>query len=158
MLPAGPAVLSAPEAIAVDFDGTFLVPLVLFVVLTLALKPLLFDPMLKLFEEREKLIDGAKAQARRIDEKSANAEAIYETEMNKARASGNAERETVRAQAVKREQEILAQARQNAAQAIEAGKRAAQGEADRARRTLQGGAGTLADDLASRVLGRKVSP
>ena len=149
---------AAPQAISVDIDATFLVALVLFVGLTLILKPVLFDPMLKLFEEREKLIDGAKAQARRIDEKSANAEAIYEAEMNKARASGNAERETVRAQAVKREQEILAQARQNAAQAIEAGKHAAQGEADRARRTLEGGAGTLADDLASRVLGRKVSP
>ena len=39
---------------------------------------MLFDPMLKLFEEREKRIDGAKVQARHIDEKSAGALTKYE--------------------------------------------------------------------------------
>ena len=72
---------AAPQAISVDFDATFLVQLVLFTGLTLVLKPLLFDPMLKLFEERERRIDGAKLQARKIDEKSATALAKYETEM-----------------------------------------------------------------------------
>ena len=98
---------AAPQAISVDFDATFLVQLVLFVGLTLVLKPLLFDPMLKLFEERERRIDGAKLQARKIDEKSAGALTKYETEMAKARAAANAEREKIRAEGLKREQEIL---------------------------------------------------
>lgn len=148
--------MSAPDAITVDFDGTFFVPLVLFVILTLALKPILFDPMLKLFEEREKLIDGAKAEARKTDEKSASAAATYEAEMNKARAQANLERDTVRAQATKREQEILTRARQETTQVIEAGKRAAYAEAERARASLHGEAGAMAKDLASRVLGRGV--
>src|SRR5271154_1271544 len=96
-----------PQAITVDFDGTFIVPLMFFIALTLALKPLLFEPMLKLFEEREKLTDGAKAQARKIDGKSATAVATYEAEIAKARGAANAEREAVRAQAVVQEQEIL---------------------------------------------------
>ena len=54
----GVALAAAPQAINVDFDATFLVQLILFVALTLVLKPLLFDPMLKLFEQREHLIDG----------------------------------------------------------------------------------------------------
>ena len=60
----------APQAINVDVDWTFLVQLGLIVALMLVLKPLLFDPMLKLFEEREKRIEGAKVQARHIDDKS----------------------------------------------------------------------------------------
>jgi F-type H+-transporting ATPase subunit b len=147
---------SAPQAIQVDFDATFLVQLVLFVALTLILKPLLFDPMLKLFEEREKLTDGAKAQARKMDEKSATALAEYEAAMAKARAAANAEREKVRAEGLKREQEILSSVRASTAQALEEGKKSAQVEAQRARASLRAEAPKIAQELAERVLGRSV--
>src|SRR5271166_1527413 len=98
------ASLAAPQAISVDFDATFLVQLVLFVGLTLFPKPVLFDPMLKLFEERERRIDGAKLQARKIDEKSGAAASKYDAEMAKARASAGAARDKIRAEAVKEEQ------------------------------------------------------
>src|SRR5260370_20880929 len=111
--------MAAPQPISVDFDATFLVQVVLFVALTVALKPLLFDPMLKLFEEREKLIDGAKAQARKIDETSAAALGIYEAEMAKTRTAGNAERDAARAEALKRENEILARGRQETAKVVD---------------------------------------
>jgi F-type H+-transporting ATPase subunit b len=152
----GLSLTAAPQAISVDFDATFLVELVLFVVLTLVLKPLLFDPMLKLFEEREKLIDGAKMQARHIDEKSAGALSRYESEMAKARAAGNSEREKVRAEGLRREQEILSAVRDATARQVEAGKTAAHAEAQRARAALREQSSTLAQELASRVLGREV--
>jgi F-type H+-transporting ATPase subunit b len=147
---------SAPQAISVDFDATFLVQLVLFVALTLILKPLLFDPMLKLFEEREKLTDGAKAQARKMDEKSATALAEYEAAMATARVAANAEREKVRAEGLKREQEILATVRVATAKVLDDGKREAQAEALRARSALKAEAPALARELAERVLGREV--
>jgi F-type H+-transporting ATPase subunit b len=152
-------VMSAAEEqqpIVVDFDKTSLVVLVLFVALTLVLKPLLFDPILKLFEEREKLIDGAKMQARHIDEKSAGALARYEAEMAKARAEGSAEREKIRAEGQRREQEILAAVREHTARAVEDGKKAAHAEADQARAALKAQAPALAMELAARVLGREV--
>ncbi len=149
---------AAPQAISVDFDATFLVQLVLFAGLTLVLKPLLFDPMLKLFEEREKRIDGAKLQARKMDEKSASALAKYETEMARARASANAEREKIRAEGVKREQEVLAAVRASTTKTIEEGKRAALAEAEQVRARLKAEAGNLARDVAGRVLGREVQP
>jgi F-type H+-transporting ATPase subunit b len=149
---------SAPQAITVDVDWTFLVQVVLFVGLTLILKPVLFDPMLKLFEEREKRIDGAKLQARRIDEKSVTALTKYEGAMDKARAAGGVERDQIRVDAMKREHEILAAVRAAAAKTLDDGKRAAQAEADRARTTLKNDATTMARELASRVLGREVQP
>jgi F-type H+-transporting ATPase subunit b len=148
----------APQAINVDVDLTFVVQLVLFVGLTLILKPVLFDPMLKLFEEREKRIDGAKVQARKIDEKSATALSKYEAEMAKARAVANTERDKIRGEALKREQEILGAVRVATAKAIEDGKRAAHAEAVKARATLKGDATAMARELASRVLGREVQP
>lgn len=149
---------AAPQAINVDIDLTFLVQLVLFVGFVLLLKPVLLDPMLKLFEEREKRIDGAKAQARKIDEKSAGALAKYEEEMNKARAAAGVERDRIRAEGIKREQEILAAVRSAAAKTVEEGKRAVLGEAEKARAALRAESGNMARDLASRVLGREVQP
>src|ERR1700691_3108345 len=90
--------------ITVDVDWTFVVQLVLFVGLLLILKPILFDPMLQLFEERERRTEGAKLQARRIDEKSATALAKYEPELAKARAAASVERDKIRAEAQSREQ------------------------------------------------------
>ena len=147
---------AAPQAITVDVDATFLVQLVLFVGLTLILKPILFDPMLKLFEEREKRIDGAKLQARKIDEKSASALAKYESEMAKARTAANVDRDKIRAEAVKREQEILSAVRASTQKVLDDGKRAVHDEANRARTALRNEASTMARELASRVLGREV--
>ncbi len=148
-----------PEAITVDLNGPIvLAQLVLFVGLTLLLKPVLFDPMLKLFEEREKRIDGARLQARKIDEKSATALARYETEMAKARATANAERDKIRAEAVKREQEILGAVRAAAAKTLDEGKRAAHAEAERVRTRLKTDAAAMARNVASRVLGREIQP
>ena len=150
--------MSAPQAISVDFDATVAVQVVLLVALTLALKPLLFDPILKLFEERENRIDGVRAAARQIDEKSGTALATYEAEMAKARASANAERDAQRALGLKSEQEILAKAREETARVIDEGKRAVQAAAASARVTLKADAATLIQEVAASAIGREVRP
>jgi F-type H+-transporting ATPase subunit b len=147
---------AAESAIKVDVDLTSIVQLALFVGLTLILKPVLFDPMLKLFEERERRIDGAKLEARKTDEKSAHALSEYEAAMNKARATANAERERIRAEGVKRETEILATVRAATTKVLDEGKRAMQIETDKARAELKAQGPALARELATRVLGREV--
>jgi F-type H+-transporting ATPase subunit b len=149
--------LSAPQAISVDFDATVAVQVVLLIALTVALKPLLFDPMLKLFEEREKRTEGVKAEARHIDEKSASALATYDAEMAKARATANAERDAQKAEALRREQEIMAKVRQETAKTIDEGKKAVQAAANQARSRLKAESASLAGDVAGRALGRQVT-
>jgi F-type H+-transporting ATPase subunit b len=114
--------------------------------------------MLKLFAEREKQIEGAKLEARKMDERSGNALAKYEAEMTKARAAANAERDKIRAAALAREQEILAAVRAATSKVLDEGKRAAHAEGERARSQLKSDATAMARDLASRVLGREVQP
>src|SRR2546422_537873 len=55
---------AAAPAVNIDFDLTFIGQMVIFAALIVVMKPLLLDPVLGLFEEREKRTDGAKAAAR----------------------------------------------------------------------------------------------
>ncbi len=48
----------------IDIDRTALLMMAIFAVLVVLLKPLMFDPILQVFEEREKRTEGAKAEAR----------------------------------------------------------------------------------------------
>ena len=154
----GALVMHRGGDVNLDLDGTAFVQVGLFIALWLILKPLLFDPMLKLFEEREKRTDGAKAQARKIDEKSTTALARYEAEMTRARAAANAERDKIRAQALAREAQILSDVREATAKVVEDGKRRAHAEAERVRVALKAQTIETARELAARVLGREVPP
>ena len=135
---------------------TIIGQIVLFLILLVVLKPMLFDPMLRLFEERERRIDGAKLLARKIDEKSASALTTYEAEMAKARAAANSERDKFRAEGLKKESEILDAVRAATAKTMEEARKRMGEEVSRARTALQGDGATMAKELATRVLGREV--
>ena len=147
----------AAGGVDVDFAlGPILVQIFLFVVLWFFLKPTLFEPMIKLFEEREKQIEGAKLLARKTDEASAGALAKYEAEMARARASANAERDKLRAEGVKAENEILGRVRASTAKSLEEGRGRMSEELATARTKLKTDVTVLAKELAGRALGREV--
>lgn len=143
-------------AVNVDFDLTVVVQMVLFTVLAVILKPLLFDPMLKLFAEREKRIEGAKLEARKTDDASAQALKKYEDAMASARAAAGAEREKLRAEGQKAENEILSNVRASTSKSLEVGRKQTVSEATQVRGDLGPQVKILAADLASRALGREV--
>jgi F-type H+-transporting ATPase subunit b len=151
------ASLSEGGGVNVDLDASLLVQIALFIVLLLVLKPLLFEPMLKLFEEREKRIEGTRREASKEDERSAKALAKYEAVLAKAREAGAAERDTIRAEGMKREAELMARVRATAASTIEQGRVALAAEAKKTRTELTAEAVLLGSNIASRVLGREVS-
>lgn len=146
----------ASSGVEVDLDLTVVGMIALFIVLFIGLKPMLFDPMLKLFEEREKRIDGAKKEARQMDQKSAGAQTKYEAEMARVRGAANLERDKLRAEGQKTENDILSKVREGTSKTLEDGRKRAADEVAKARSQLKADAGTLARDLASRVLGREV--
>jgi F-type H+-transporting ATPase subunit b len=148
---------NSESAVNVDVDATLFVQLVMFVVFLFALKPLLFDPMMKLFEERERLIDKTRAEAGNVDKKSAKALAEYEKILAAAREAGGAERDKLRGAGAKQEAELLGNVRAQTAATVEQGRAAIAGEARNARLALKVDAGSLGRQLASRVLGREVS-
>jgi len=148
---------NSEAAVNVDVDATLFVQLVLFVVFLLVLKPLLFDPMMKLFEEREKRIEGTRRKATKEDERSAKALAEYEKILAAARDAGGTERDALRAEGAKKESELLGGVRAQTASTVEQGRAAIAQEAKNARMKLKVDAAGLGRELASKVLGREVS-
>ena len=149
--------LLASGDIVVDFDLSFLAQVLLFAFFVGLLKPLLFDPLMKVFEEREKLTEGAKAEAREMDKEAADLIAQYEVEHEKIVREAQREREALRAETATLEATIMAEARAERARILEAGKARIATEVDALRKELEKQTPALAAEIASRVLGREVS-
>ncbi|MET0594988.1 MAG: H(+)-transporting ATPase [Polyangiaceae bacterium] len=147
----------AGGAVNLDFDLTFLIQMGAFAILAMVLRPILFDPLLKLFEERERRTEGAKVLARKMDEKAGEILQRYEAELETVRRTAAEERERLRAEGSKLEAQILAEGRAEVAALVEQGR--ARLEADRKvlRAELSTRAADIARDIASRVLGREVA-
>jgi F-type H+-transporting ATPase subunit b len=149
--------LSSGGAVNIDFDLTFVGQMVIFSALILVLKPLLYDPVLALFAEREKRTDGAKADARAMQEKAGELLRKWEAEVEKVQRVAAEERDKTRAETARLEAETMAEARKMAAKIVEEG-RAETAEEIRATRVHLGrSSAVLARDIAARVLGREVN-
>jgi F-type H+-transporting ATPase subunit b len=153
---ASPA-LFASNAISVDFDLTFLAQFVLFSTFIIILKPLLFDPLLRVFEERERRTDGAKREAREMDEKAGELLTMYEAELEKIRRDAGVERERLRAETAKLEAKIMAEARAETSRILDEGKARIAADVTRLREELAATQPALAAEIASSMLGREVS-
>ncbi len=147
----------AAGGVNLDFDASLFVQVGFVILLWVVLKPVLFDPMLKLFEEREKRIEGNIKRAREIDGESAEAMAKYEDQMAKARAEGVAEGDKLRAEGQRKESELLGKVRSETQQRMDEARQKQQQEVAAVRVQLATTTQTLAKDLATRVLGREVS-
>jgi F-type H+-transporting ATPase subunit b len=153
----GASLLGAAGAVNIDFDLTFVAQMVVFALLIVVLKPLVFDPVLKLFEEREKRTDGAKADAREMQEKAGALLRKYEHELEKVHAVAAEERDRIRAETAKLEAEQMHEARTIAAKIVDEGRTRIDKEVQAVRFQLGQSSERLARDIATRVLGREVS-
>jgi F-type H+-transporting ATPase subunit b len=146
----------ASSGVDVDFDASVLVHIGVFLVLLVVLKPLLFDPMLALFEERERRTLGTKGSAKALDDESERARTEVESKMAAARAEGNEKRNALRAQAAKEEAEILAKAREEVDALTARGRKANADARAAAQTSLEAQSQELASLVAARALGREV--
>jgi F-type H+-transporting ATPase subunit b len=155
-------VISAPVAalmsggVDIDLDLTFVLMMVVFAGLVVALKPLLFDPVLRVFEEREKRTEGAKADARQMQEKAGQLLRRYERELERVNQVAAAERERLRSETAKLEAKILDEARAAAAKIGDEGRKKIEGEVNAIRFELGRQSEQIAREIAARVLGRGV--
>jgi F-type H+-transporting ATPase subunit b len=148
---------SSGGAVNIDFDLTFIGQMVVFGALFLVLKPLMFDPVLRLFEEREKRTDGAKAAAREMQEKAGELLRKYEHELEKVQRVAAEERDRIRAETIRLEAEEMRASRELAAKIVEDGRERIQEEIHAIRFELGRDSERLAHDVAARVLGREVA-
>ncbi len=141
----------------VDFDLSFLAQIALFGLFITVLKPVLFDPILKLFQEREKLTEGARASARTMDEKASALVSRFESEIEKVRHEATQERDRLRAETAKLEAQMMDQAKADAARILGDGRERIAKEISALRAELEATRPAMAQQIASKMLGREVS-
>ena len=144
-------------AVNVDLDKGVLIQMALFSVMIVVLKPLLFDPMLRVFSLREERTDGAKAEARKMQERAADILANYERELAKVRAEAAAERDVLRRETAELEASILGEARSAAELIVAEGRERISREVGALDTELRAREMELSNQITSRVLGREVS-
>jgi F-type H+-transporting ATPase subunit b len=140
----------------VDLDPTLFLLLGIFLLLYVFLRFTLFRPVLRVLEERERRIEGAKAEARRMQERADQALAEYNEFVREARNKGAELRVALRQEGLRIEREILAEVRRETARQLAEGKAVHRAEMERAMATLEHEVATLAQQAARRLLGRPV--
>jgi F-type H+-transporting ATPase subunit b len=143
--------------IDLDFNNVVVFQAVIFVFLIVVLKPLLFDPMLKVFGLREERTEGARLKARELEEQAGELLTRYEAELSRVNQAAAAERDRLRAETTKLEAQILNEARTAAAKIVEDGRRRIDTEVNAIRFELGKQSERLASDIATRVLGREAN-
>jgi F-type H+-transporting ATPase subunit b len=145
------------SAIQLEVSAVFLAQFVLFGIFISFLKPLLFDPLLKVFEERERRTVVAKADAAKMDAKAGELLQRYEGEIGRLRHEAGAERDRLRAETAKVEAAIMAEARAETAAILEQGKARIAAEVAELRKEIEDQKPDLAARIAARILDREVS-
>ncbi len=159
VLPPGSAVpvLALSGGVTLDFDNTLVFQVFIFIVLMFLLEPLLFAPVLRVFALREDRTEGAKAQARELDERAGELYVRYQKELERVNRVAAEERDKVRAETIKLEAEILAEARAAAGRIVEDGRKQIAAELSRVQFEVGRESERIATELSEHVLGRKVS-
>jgi F-type H+-transporting ATPase subunit b len=142
--------------VTLDFDNTVILQAALFTLLLLILKPLLFDPMLRIFALREERTDGARATARELQERAGELLSKYESELARVSRAAAEERDKLRAETAKLEAEIMREARDAAAKIIDEGRKSIEAEVAKVRFDLGRESERTASMIVSRVLGREI--
>jgi F-type H+-transporting ATPase subunit b len=150
--------LLAAGGVSVDLDATFVAQFLLFACFVVIMKPLLFDPLIRVFEERDRRTAGAVARAHELEEQADQLKQEVDRRLGGVRREAAEHRDRLRAEAAKREAALLAEARVAAAKTVDQGKAQVAAEIARIGRQLEAERQRLAADVASRVLGREVRP
>ncbi len=145
-----------PSRTAADMElnATLLVQAVIILALMAWLTPMLFGPLLKVFDERERRIHGAAEEARKQLGSAGEKSALVEQKTKEAQADARVILTTLRDQAKAKEQQLLDDARDAANVRLAEARTELSGAADAARRSLKDDAKGIADDIVKKVLGR----
>jgi F-type H+-transporting ATPase subunit b len=141
----------------IDIDLTVVIQFALFLLMFVIGNAFLFQPYLKLREQRKQGIDGARAEAERMSAQADAELAEYEKKLAAARSRANEEGRKVRAEAAVHEKTVTDASRAEAQKATGEATTKMRAETDAARLQLLPQANALARQIASKLLGREVA-
>ena len=140
----------------VDLNITLLYQAANFLILMFVLNIILYKPLMKLMDDRQKRIDDANEQVRSLDATVEQKVADYEETLRRARAEAMEERDSVKATGTDAAKDILGKAREEVSEMIQGFKSKAAAEKEEARLLLKKQTRQIALEISEKVLGRGV--
>jgi F-type H+-transporting ATPase subunit b len=141
----------------ISLDLSILYQIILFVALWLILNKILFQPYLQLLEERERRTIGAEHDSADLEHEGARLRAQYEEKIAQAQTAAYAAKDTILQEARQQREKILGQARAAAASKLEQTRREINRALEKEKALAAAEAATVAGEMVSKVLGRKVA-
>ncbi len=141
----------------ISLDISILYQAILFVILWLVLNKVLFQPYLKLLEDREHKTTGAQHDCADLEYEGAQLRAQYQEKIAQAQSAGYAAKGAILQAAREEREKLLGEARQQAANHLERVRQEIAAAVEQERRLAGAEAAALAGDMVSKVLGRKVA-
>jgi F-type H+-transporting ATPase subunit b len=141
----------------ISLDISILHQIILFIVLGLILNKILFQPYLRLLEERERRTIGAEHDSADLEHEGARLRAQYEEKIAQAQTAAYAAKDAILQEARQQREKILGQARAEAASKLEQARREIALALEKEKALAAVEAATVAGEMVSKVLGRKVA-
>ena len=137
-------------------NGTFIAEVIAFAIILFVLARYVYPPINKAMRQRQDIIQKQIEDAEAARERLAEAQAEYQRALNEARTQGAQIRDEARADAAAIRDDVLAKAREESDRIIAAGRHQLEAERAATVRQLRNEVGTLAVDLASRIVGESL--
>jgi F-type H+-transporting ATPase subunit b len=141
----------------ISLDYSVVYQIILFLVLWIILRKILFQPYLRLLEERERKTTGAQHDSLELEHEGARLRAQYEEKIAQAKAAGYASKEAILQEARRERERILTQAREEAMKLLEGMRREVESQMQKERQLAAVEARIIAQEMVSKILGRKVA-
>lgn len=141
----------------ISVDWTLGLQFLNFIILLVVLNKLLYRPLKKIIAERNETVTGALAAAKNLEADIDDKMQRYQQQLSDAKIQANDERNKLKKAANNQEAKILLEAQGKAATRLQAIKAQVGREAEDAGKTLKKEAGSLAGQIATKILGREVA-
>lgn len=146
------------EAGLLDVNGTFIIEVAAFVLMILVLAKYAYPPIMRAAEARQKQIEDTLKEAERTRQEVNTALKTAQASIDEAKSQAREVISRAQHEAKAQAEELRARGRREAEAQLERAREEIGAERDRAIRDLRAETGTLAIEVASRVLGQSIDP
>lgn len=140
-----------------DLDVTIFIQAGIFLLVLFGLNPILLKPIQRIIEARHAGTGGKTADTARLTAEASEKQREYEDRIAAVRKDAGATREALRNEGRKDERELVEQARNRAEETLKKGRAEIETQATTVRNTLNSDVDSLAQQLATKVLGRDIA-
>lgn len=148
--------LALAESIQLVPDGTIFLHIAIIIAMVFVLNRILFKPINKILNDRERLTTGSSTEAHGILRRVEDSLSTYERTLKEARTESYRLLEDERAKAINERQSLMRSVREEVDQIVENEEKLIESQAAEARTALEEEARRMAVTIKNQVLGRQI--